>query len=382
MNTTVPFLDLKAMNAEAASEIQAAYQAVLASGEFIGGRFVETFETQWAAYCKTRYCVGLGDGTAALELALRALGAGPGDDVLVPANTFIATWEAIVAVGARPIAVDVDPETLLVTADRLDAAMTGSTVGAIPVHLYGQPADMTSIMAFAQRRGIWIVEDAAQAHGATWAGQMAGSFGSAGCFSFYPGKNLGALGDAGALITNDAKIAEAVRSMANHGRHVSSAHVHERIGSNRRLDGLQAAFLSAKLPYLDTWNERRRASFALYQDMLAKLPLTVTRIARDATSSVHLAVVQVENRSTVREHLQKNGIATGLHYPTPCHLQPAYRHYAQAPMPVVERAAERILSLPMYPHLEAHQIKWVADCLALHFRTAGTPRGPVSYAAE
>ena len=383
MKFKVPFLDLMAMNAEAEGEIQHAWRSVCETGEFVGGRFVEAFEEQWAAYCGTRHSVGVSDGTAALELALRALGAGPGDDILVPANTFIATWEAIVAVGARPVAVDVDPESLLVTAAGFANAMTARTVGAIPVHLFGQPADMPAIMAFARTRAIWIVEDAAQAHGASWAGQMVGSFGDVGCFSFYPGKNLGALGDAGAIVTNRLEIAEAVRSMANHGRQSSCAYMHDRIGSNRRLDGLQAAILSAKLGHLDGWNVRRRAAMATYGARFAGYPLEFTMTARGATSVHHLAVIQVANREAIRQALLNAGITTGVHYPTPCHLQPAYRHFTQAPMPVAERAATRILSLPMFPHITEQQIEWVAECLGQQLKLVGGPNlGYFRHAAE
>lgn len=360
----VPFLDLKAMNSQADGDIQSAWRSVCETGEFIGGRFVEAFETAWAKYCDMPHCVGLSDGTAALELALRALGAGPGDDVLVPANTFVATWEAVVAVGARPIAVDVNPRTLLITADNLESSITPNTVGAIPVHLFGQPSDMTSIMAFARRRNIWILEDAAQAHGATWQGQKAGSFGNIGCFSFYPGKNLGAMGDAGAIVTASADLANKIRSMANHGRQKGSAHIHDQIGNNRRLDGLQAAILSAKLPYLDQWNLQRQAAMRDYQKKLADLPVKLVHDAPGSNSVYHLAVVQVDNRDAIRLSLTDHGIMTGVHYPTPCNLQPAYRHFKQAAMPVSELAATRILSLPMFPHISETQIDAVVDSLA------------------
>lgn len=360
----VPFLDLKAMNAQADQFVQTAWQSVCETGEFVGGRFVEAFESEWAAYCGASYCVGLSDGTAALELSLRALGAGPGDDILVPANTFIATWEAVVAVGARPVAVDVDPGTLLVTSESLDRAFTSNTVGAIPVHLFGQPADMTAIMKFARDRSIWIVEDAAQAHGATWGGKKVGTFGDVGCFSFYPGKNLGAFGDAGAIVTNLADIAQKIRSMANHGRQIGSAYAHDQIGNNRRLDGLQAAILSAKLSFLDEWNQRRQTAMGHYRSKLSKLPVELIRNSVGAKSVYHLAVVQLENRDAIRQALNAEGIMTGVHYPTPCHQQAAYLRFKQGAMPISEKAASRILSLPMFPHITEVQIDIVVDCLA------------------
>jgi dTDP-4-amino-4,6-dideoxygalactose transaminase len=363
MQTKIPFMDLSAMNAEIADELDGAWRGVLESGKFVGGEFVEKFEEHWAAYCGTRYCVGVSDGTSALELAMRALKVVAGDEVVVPANTFIATWEAIIAVGARPVAVDVDPQTLLVTASAIEAARTERTVGVIAVHLFGQPADMDSINRVAKQANLWVIEDAAQAHGATWRGKRAGSLADVGCFSFYPGKNLGAFGDAGAIVTNNAHIADCVKSLANHGRHPDAADRHIRIGKNHRLDGLQAAILSAKLPYLERWNACRRQAAGQYALALTGLALESVKIAREAVSSHHLAVVQINDRDQVQKTLGAEGIATGIHYRTPCHLQPAYKHLTREAMPVSERAAQRIISLPMYPHLTKEQIERVASVL-------------------
>ena len=363
MKKPIAFLDLTAMNQEVADALDDAWWRVKDSAKFIGGEFVEQFEASWATYCGSRHCVGVSDGTAALELALRALKAGAGDEVIVPANTFIATWEAVIAVGARPVAVDVDPQTLLMTSSAIEAARTARTVGVIAVHLFGQPADMDAINRVAKTAGLWVIEDAAQAHGATWRGKRAGSLADAGCFSFYPGKNLGAFGDAGAVVTNNAEMAECIRSLANHGRHADAADRHIRIGKNHRLDGLQAAILSVKLPLLDKWNAARSQAAGHYAAALQGLPLESVKIAEHAVSSHHLAVVQIDNRDQVQKNLAVEGIGTGVHYRTPCHLQPGYTHFTNQPMPVAERAARRILSLPMHPHLSLEQIERVATTL-------------------
>jgi dTDP-4-amino-4,6-dideoxygalactose transaminase len=360
---SIPFLDLSAMHAEVAAELDAAWRQITAGCGFIGGAAVERFESEWAAYCGTRHCVGVSDGTAALELALRALGIGAGDEVIVPANTFIATVEAVVATGARPVMVDVDPRTLLLTAEHVAAACTPRTAAVIPVHLFGQPVDMDAIGRVAARAGIAVIEDAAQAHGATWQGRRAGGLADIGCFSFYPGKNLGAFGDAGAVVTNRREIAERIRILANHGRDLAAPERHVRIGRNQRLDGLQAAVLSAKLPRLAAWNAGRRRAAKLYRQQLAGLPAEPVRIADGAVSSHHLAVVQVDHRDQVRRRLADRGVATGIHYAIPCHRQPALAELACGPLPVVERAAGRILSLPMFPHLDEARIARVAEAL-------------------
>jgi dTDP-4-amino-4,6-dideoxygalactose transaminase len=352
------------MHAEVAAELDAAWRQVTASCGFIGGAAVERFESEWAEYCGTRHCVGVSDGTAALELALRALGIGAGDEVIVPANTFVATVEAVVATGARPVMVDVDPRTLLLTAEHVAAACTPRTAAAIPVHLFGQPVDMDAIDRVAARTGIAVIEDAAQAHGATWRGRRAGGLADIGCFSFYPGKNLGAFGDAGAIVTNRRELAERIRILANHGRDLVAAERHVRMGRNQRLDGLQAAVLSVKLARLETWNAGRRRAAETYRQLLAGLPAALVEVADDAVSSHHLAVVQVEGRDAVRRHLADRKIGTGIHYAIPCHRQPAAMEIATGSLPVVERAAGRILSLPMFPHLDDPRIARVVEALA------------------
>jgi dTDP-4-amino-4,6-dideoxygalactose transaminase len=361
---SVAFLDLAAMHAELELELDAAWKQVSRTGHFIGGEFVARFEAEWAAYCGTRHCVGLASGTAALQLSLAALGVGPGDEVIVPANTFLATAAAVVAVGARPVFVDVDPATLLLTAEAVRGALTPRTAAIMAVHLYGQPVDMDALGEIAGAAGVAVIEDAAQAHGATWRGRRAGGLGRIGCFSFYPGKNLGAFGDAGAVVTDDGALAETIRSLSNHGRARDAHHRHERVGGNHRLDGLQAALLSIKLRRLDAWNAARRRVAAWYEAALAGLPLERVRIAPGATSSHHLEVIQTGGRDRLREALGRDGIATGIHYPIPCHLQPAFAAAALPRLPVAEGAAARILSLPMHPHLSEADVQRVAAAIA------------------
>ena len=269
----VPFLDLRSMHAEIAPELDAVWQDAISTGVFIGGSAVDRFEAEWAAYCDSTYCVGLSSGTAALELSLAALGIGPGVEVILPTNTFIATAAAVAAVGAVPIFADVDPATLLLTADGMRAAITDRTAAVIIVHLYGQPADMEQINEAASAANLCVIEDAAQAHGATWKGKKAGSLSRVGCFSFYPGKNLGAFGDAGAVVTDDLTLAQKIRSLSNHGRSDGDSYRHELIGANHRMDALQAAILSVKLTRLDDWNSGRRRAATRYESALAGLPV-------------------------------------------------------------------------------------------------------------
>lgn len=359
---TIPLLDLDAMHAEIAAELDDAWRQVSQSTQFIGGPFVERFEAEWATYCKADHCVGVASGTAALELALAGLGIGRGDEVIVPANTFIATATAVVAVGATPVFVDVDPTTLLMTAAGVAAALTPRTAAVIPVHLYGQPVDMDAINDVASPAGIAVIEDAAQAHGATWQGKPVGTFGRIGCFSFYPGKNLGAFGDAGAVVTEDLALAEQIRSIANYGRK-AYRYRHEVVGTNSRLDGLQAAILSVKLKRLDPWNDGRRRAAARYEAALADLPVRLVGKAPGAHGTYHLAVIETAKRDELQRQLAAEGISTGIHYPIPCHLQPAFATDDVPSLPVAERAAEQILSLPMYPHLGDAEIRVVAEAI-------------------
>lgn len=359
---TIPLLDLDAMHAEIATELDEAWRQVSQSAQFIGGAFVERFEAEWARYCHADHCVGVASGTAALELALAGLGIGRGDEVIVPANTFVATATAVVAVGATPVFIDVDPRTLLMTAAGVEAALTPRTAAVIPVHLYGQPVDMDAINRVASAAGIVVIEDAAQAHGATWQGKPVGTLGRIGCFSFYPGKNLGAFGDAGAVVTQDHALAERIRSIGNYGRR-GSRYRHEEVGTNSRLDGLQAAILSVKLTRLDAWTEGRRRAAAAYEVALAGLPVRMVQNAPGAFSTYHLAVIRTAQRDELQRRLASAGISTGIHYPIPCHLQPAFAARDVPSLPVAERAAEQVLSLPMYPHLGDAEIGRVAEAL-------------------
>jgi dTDP-4-amino-4,6-dideoxygalactose transaminase len=374
--TRVPFTDLGAMAGEVWPEIEQDYLACLLDGAYIGGPAVTTFERDWAAYCGVDHVVGLASGTDALQLSLTALGVGPDDEVVVPANTFIATAAAVVRAGATPRFADVSDDTLLMTADTLAAAITPRTRAVIVVHLYGQVPDMAGLAAIAERAGIAVIEDAAQAHGAEWAGRRAGSFGAAACFSFYPAKNLGAFGDAGAVTTSRPELADEIRSLANHGRsHGHSHYDHDRIGTNSRLDALQAILLSGKLAHLEEWTERRIALASRYREHLGGCEFTGTGLKLTGTAPLarhvyHLFVVRVARRDSVRAALAGRGIQTGVHYPVPCHRQPPLRQLAERPLPVAERAAGEVLSLPMFPHMTDRQVDYVCESLAEALRAA------------
>lgn len=356
---TVAFLDLGAMHAPIREEMNAAWNAIVDSSAFVGGEAVATFEKQWADYCGTAHCVGVANGTDSLELILTALAVGAGDEVIVPANTFVATAEAVVRVGATPVFVDVDPNTLLVTAEHIRSAITARTRAAMIVHLYGQVAEMDRIMAEADAAGIHIIEDAAQAHGAVYNGSRAGSFGVAASFSFYPGKNLGALGDAGAVVTDDPILAEQIRSLANHGR--GSHLLHTAVGRNSRMDGLQAAMLSIKLPHLDQWNLKRRMIHKVYTEAFDQT-LVRTLATLDGGDPVHhLEVIRVDDRDRLVAGLNERGIQTGIHYAHPCHRQPGFSRFDLHRLPVAETAAEQQLSLPMHPGLSLNQAEAVAE---------------------
>jgi dTDP-4-amino-4,6-dideoxygalactose transaminase len=358
----VPLTDLAAMTRDVRKVLDLAWKEVLASSAFVGGELVEHFEEQWARYCGTAYAVGVANGTDAIEVVLRALGIGAGDEVVVPANSFIATAEAVVAAGATPRFVDVDPGTLLATADTIRPAIGPRTAAVAVVGLYGNVPVMDDIVRLARQTGLAIVEDAAQAHGASWRGAKVGSFGVAGCFSFYPGKNLGAFGDAGAVVTDDAALAERIRSLGNHGRPVGASHLHALLGGNSRLDALQAAVLSAKLPLLDAWNQARRRAVAAYRRQCGPAVRTV-RVPEGAEPAWHQHVIRLELRDLVREGLARRGIATGVHYAVPCHRQEPYRRFAPDRLPVTEAAATEVLSLPLFPHLTERQIDHVARSL-------------------
>jgi dTDP-4-amino-4,6-dideoxygalactose transaminase len=363
MPARVPFTDLGAMTRDVRSQVDVAWAALLAAGDFVGGAAVERFEEQWAGYCGTREAVGVANGTDALTLTLRALGIGPGDEVVVPANTFVATAEAVVLAGAVPRFADVDQDTLLLSADGLAAALTHRTAAVVMVHLYGQPADADALGRVGERAGLAMIEDAAQAHGASWRGRRAGSLGRAGCFSFYPGKNLGAFGDAGAVATSDPALARTLRSLRNHGRVQGSHYVHSDVGTNSRLDTIQAAVLSAKLPRLDAWTASRRAIVQRYGQALGDGPLRLVATARGAEHAYHLAVVRTPDRDRVRTVLARLGVDTAVHYPVPCHRQEPYRSFADGALPIAEAAARQVLSLPVFPHMTAAQVDRVCGAI-------------------
>lgn len=364
----IPLVDLKAQYDSIQSEVDAAIQSVIAHSAFIGGEEVRQFEAEFAAYCGAKACVGVANGTDALYLTLRTLGVGPGDEVITVAHTFIATAEAISSVGAKPVFVDIRPDTFLMDPEALEAAMTPHTRAIIPVHLYGQPCEMDRILEVAHRYGLKVIEDAAQAHGACWQGQRVGSLGDAACFSFYPGKNLGAYGDAGAVVSQDGGLIQRIRMLANHGRR--EKYIHKMVGVNSRLDGLQAAILRVKLGHLDEWNTVRRRQAARYVSALSGNRVALPVVHPEAEPVWHLFVVLVEERDTLRARLRDSDIETGIHYPVPLHRQRAYEHlgYQAGTLPNTEKAANEVLSLPMYPELDDQMIERVvqAICQALN----------------
>jgi dTDP-3-amino-3,4,6-trideoxy-alpha-D-glucose transaminase len=348
----VPFLDLRAAFEELRDELEEAGRRVMASGRYVLGREVERFEAEFAAFCGARHCIGVSNGLDALEMILRGYGIGPGDEVIVPAHTFIATWLAVSRAGAVPVPVEPDERTYTLTADRIEAALSVRTRAVMPVHLYGQPADMDGIRGLAEARGIKVIEDAAQAHGARYRGRRTGALGDAAGFSFYPGKNLGALGDGGAVVTDDDALAANLRRLRNYGS--PAKYQHDVKGGNARLDELQAAFLRVKLQRLDEWNRRRARAAESYLQALQALPHLAGPCVPDGVEPVwHLFVVRHPRRSELQAHLSRLGVETLIHYPVPPHLARAYSEMglARGAFPLAERIAETVLSLPMGPHL-------------------------------
>jgi dTDP-4-amino-4,6-dideoxygalactose transaminase len=352
----IPFLDLGAAYRELKAEIDLAVGRVLESGWYILGPEVEAFEAEWANYCEADHAVGVANGLDALILALRALDIGPGDDVIVPSNTYIATWLAVSAVGARPVPVEPDPATCNIDPARIEAAITPATRALLPVHLYGQPADLDPVLAIARRYKLAVVEDAAQAHGARYKGRRIGGHGDVVCWSFYPGKNLGALGDGGAITTNRADIADRIRVLRNYGSRVK--YVNDVQGMNSRLDPIQAAVLRAKLPYLDEWTDRRRAIAAAYHDGLRGSELILPHVPEWADPAWHLYVVRTHKRDQLQKRLTDAGVGTLIHYPIPPHMQSAYAALGLAPeaLPLARDLAAEVLSLPMGPQLPAADV--------------------------
>jgi dTDP-4-amino-4,6-dideoxygalactose transaminase len=359
---TVPFVDLRAQHAALADDISQALMAVVHRADFIKGAAVTNFEKAFAEFLGARHVIGVSSGLDALRLALHAAGVGPDDEVIVPANTFIATALAVSAVGARPVLVDCKPTTYNIDTSAVERAITARTRAIMPVHLAGQSADLDPLLALAERHGLKIVEDAAQAHGTRYKGTTVGTIGSAGCFSFYPAKNLGALGDGGAIATNDDGIAERARRFGDYGARTKYEHVEK--GINARLDTLHAAVLTVKLGHLARWNQLRDAHAQRYDEALGSIP-EVQAPLRSAFSThiYHLYMIRVQDRDGLRGHLERKGISTGIHYPTPIHLQPAYKDlgYHAGDFPVSEELSRTLLSLPMYPELCDEQIDYVAD---------------------
>ena len=377
----VPFVDLQAQYRALKAEVDEAIARVLGSAAFILGPEVEAFEQAFAEYVGARFCVGVGSGTAAIQLALMACGVAAGDEVIVPANSFFATAEAVSTAGATPVFVDADTASYTIDVNRIEAAITGRTRAIMPVHLYGQSADLDPIFELAARHNLYVIEDAAQAHGSLYKGRRVGALGQAGCFSFYPGKNLGAYGEGGAVVTNDAEVARRVRRLREHGS--ERRYHHEVVGYNFRLEGLQGAVLNVKLKHLDAWNHLRRVHAARYDELLGasfdqstrpeqgsdadslSAPLSLPREMPYARHVYHLYVVQVGERDRVQRELSEAGIQTGIHYPVPIHLQPAYASlgHRSGDFPATERQAARVLSLPMFPELTDAQINQVASRL-------------------
>jgi dTDP-4-amino-4,6-dideoxygalactose transaminase len=356
----VPFIDLQMQHRTLRDELNQAIQRVMERGDFALGKDVTLFEEEFAAFCGTRCAVGVGSGLAALELGLRAFGIGLGDEVILPAHTFIATAAAVTFAGARPVLVDVGTTTYNIDVTQIEAAITPRTRAIIPVHLYGLPAEMDAILQIADKRGLVVIEDACQAHGATYQGRRVGSLGHAAAFSFYPTKNLGGCGDAGMLVTNDPWVADQVRAMRNCGQ--KAKYIHELPPFNHRLDTLQAAILRVKLRYLERRNEARQRNAALYTGLLVGSGVVTPVEAPDSSHVYHLYVVRTPQRDALQVQLRERGIGTAIHYPIPIHLQPFYAGdgFRRGQFPTTERLCDEILSLPMFPEMTAEQVRYVA----------------------
>jgi dTDP-4-amino-4,6-dideoxygalactose transaminase len=361
MDSNVEFLDVGFTFRELRGEIETAFQRVMGSGLYVGGTAVSSFEEAFAAYCGVGYCVGVGNGLDALVLLLRAFGISEGDEVIVPAHTFIATWLAVAQVGARPVPVDADPDTMNMDLDLVVQCIGPRTRAIMPVHLYGQPTQCSTLREIAQANGLVLLEDAAQAHGATDAGKKVGALGDAAAFSFYPGKNLGAFGDAGAIVTNSQELAAKVRELGNYGS--NEKYIHNVKGVNSRLDSLQAAFLSTKLKRLESWNMQRRAIAGIYNTELSTCEELILPVVADEVDPVwHLYVVRHRNRDLLQKELLRRGVPTALHYPVPNHRSEAFAaDFPDARYPVAEEICRTCLSLPMGPHISAPKAHAIAE---------------------
>lgn len=366
----INFLDLKRQYQTIKNEVDAAIAAVIDSSSFVGGAFVEKFESNFAAAHSAKYCVGVNNGTSALHLTLWALGIGPEDEVIIPANTFFATPEAVSLTGAKPVFVDCDPSYYQLDPSKLSAAINSKTKAIIPVHLYGQPAPMDEIMAIAQQYNLLVVEDCAQAHLAQYKNKFVGNFGVAGCFSFYPGKNLGAYGEAGAIVTNDESLYIKLQAMKDHG--ALKKYHHKYIGHNYRMEGIQAAVLDVKLNYLNLWTEARRSNAEIYQELLAnEKSIILPQVQNHVRHVYHLYVIRTEKRNKLMKHLNAAGIGTGIHYPIPCHEQEAYKsldHHSTL-LGVTQTYASQLLSLPMHEGLMLEEIMYVVEKIKNFFKS-------------
>jgi dTDP-4-amino-4,6-dideoxygalactose transaminase len=357
----VQFVDLKAQYRRIGSEINAAVQTVMENTNFILGKEVQQFEADFAKFCNTKHCIGVASGTEALHLAVRALGFGAGDEVITAANTYIATALGISFAGATPVLVDADPASYNIDVSKIEKAITKRTKAIIPVHLCGQPADMDPILEIARKHNLKVIEDAAQAHGSEYKGRRCGSMGDMNCFSFYPGKNLGAYGDGGAITTNDPELAERIMLLRNYGQKVKYHHLLK--GYNCRLDTMQAAVLSVKLKYIEKWNEQRRQHAALYNELFKDTPVVTPQEMSYGKHIYHIYMIRVRDRDGLQNHLSAHGVSTVIHYPIPIHLQKAYEDlgYKEGSFPIAERYAKEILSLPMFPELTDEQIHYGVD---------------------
>jgi len=370
----IPFVDLGAQYQSIKVEVGHAIQKVINETAFIGGKYVTAFEEEFASYIGTRHCIGVGNGTDGLYLAMKALGIGPRDEVIVPANTFIGTSEAVSMTGAQVVFVDCDPKTYTVTPESVEQAITPKTKALVPVHLYGNPAPISELRKLADQKNLFLIEDAAQAHGAKYKDKKIGTFGHAAVFSFYPGKNLGAYGDAGCVVTDDDNLAKKIRMLANHGR--VKKYDHEFEGQNSRLDGLQAAVLSVKLKHLDKWTEQRREHAKRYRKKLESLPLALPVETGGGKHVYHLFVIRLKNRETIREYLDRKGVKTGIHYPICLPELEAYRHL-QLDMnnfPNSRKFAGEVLSLPMYPEMTEEQLDYVCLVLEEAIKSSGADK--------
>lgn len=360
----VPYFDLKAQYASMRDELLRAVDHVCQSASFILGEEVAEFEREFAAYCGVKHCVAVNSGTSALHLALLGAGVGPGDEVITTASTFIATAEAVSYTGARPVFVDIDPRTANIDPERIEAAITSRTKAILPVHLYGRPADLDAITAIAKRHNLPVIEDSCQAHGAIYKGRRVGGVGLAAAFSFYPGKNLGAYGEGGALTTNDDRLASLARTLRDHGQ--SQRYFHDMVGFNYRMDGFQGAILRIKLKRLDEWTAQRQALAKVYREMLAGAAVGLPEDDAHSECVYHLFVAYVEDRDAAREALEKRGVQTAIHYPRPVHLQKPYAALGYHPgdLPYTEQAAERCFSLPLFPEMSVDQVRYAAKMTA------------------